>query len=161
MMAEFQAAVASLKAATDIAKAAKAVSDFNNVATALAEVNFKLMDAIVAANASVEKQGQQLARIKDLEEELARVKAWEVQKQRYKLTSPQGLSGVVVYSLRQSASDGEPPHWICTSCYESGRRSIMNPQTDTGNWTSYICPQCKANFPTGSRGHWPIEYPPE
>jgi hypothetical protein len=149
MMAELQAVVASIRAAVDIGKAAKSVSDFNNFGTAVADVNMKLMTVMAAANTAMEKQGQQNARIKELEEELVRVKAWDEQKRRYKLMSPWPGSGSMVYALREAASNGEPPHWICTSCYETGRRSILNPAIippSPGHHSrmGYSCPVCKS-----------------
>ena len=62
--------------------------------------------------------------MRDLEKEIARVKAWDEQKQRYELISP--WQGAVTYALKKARSNSEPPHWICTKCYEDGRKSILN-----------------------------------
>jgi AmiR/NasT family two-component response regulator len=70
MMAELHAVAVSVRVAVDIGKAAKAVSGFNNV-------NMKFMPVMAAAITEMKKQGQLNARVEELEEELARVKAWD------------------------------------------------------------------------------------
>jgi hypothetical protein len=96
--------------------------------------------------------------IRTLKEELTRVKAWETQKKRYKLVTP-WKPGSVAYALKESMKESEPPHLICTKCYEDGRKSILNPITiNTYVW--YACPVCKSQIPTGWRGNPCPEYAP-
>ena len=48
----------------------------------------------------------------------------KTQKKRYKLVIPwpQHAVGSVAYALKESMKESEPPHLICTKCYEDGRR---------------------------------------
>jgi len=80
MMAELQAIAASIGAAVDIGKAAKSVSDFNNFAAAVADVNMKLIAVMTAATASLEKQSQLTARVAELEAELRTIRAWNTER---------------------------------------------------------------------------------
>jgi hypothetical protein len=85
-----------------------------------------------------------IQRIRDLEEEVRRVKAWEETKQRYELNQP--TAGTFVYALKVQGRSAEPAHWICTNCYENGRRSILQLQSHGYGTDQYSCPNCKANI---------------
>jgi Zn finger protein HypA/HybF involved in hydrogenase expression len=101
-------------------------------------------------------QSSLIDKIRDLENEIADVKAWGVEKIRYKLITP--WQGSLTYALKESTSNAEPPHYICTSCYQNGRKSILNQKTDAGRWTLYACPVCKSQIPTGYHGMVAAEY---
>ena len=87
-----------------------------------------------------------IEKIRSLKKEIDDIKAWETQKQRYKLTSI-WEGGNLVYALKESMSDSEPPHWICTKCYEDGRKSILNQKqrTDKRFWM-LVCPICNSQI---------------
>lgn len=91
----------------------------------------------------------------DAEAEVKRLKDWEGDKRRYKLVSP--YRGFMVYALHRVMSDGEPPHYLCASCFQKGLRSILQGMetgfrrkaSATGNSLSvYACPDCKAEAMT-------------
>jgi hypothetical protein len=69
------------------------------------------------------EQFTMVQRIRDLEQEIARIKAWEAEKQRYQLIAP--WPGCFVYALKETSKGTEPPHWICEHCYQDGRKSIL------------------------------------
>src|SRR5579864_4081551 len=110
-----QSAVTGLKTAVDLAMG------FGKLTT-MAEVNAKaieLQQVILAAQANAfaanSQQFDLLQKLRGLEEELARVRAWEETKQRYRLHQPG--PGVFVYALRDQGVPPEPSHWICAKCY--------------------------------------------
>ena len=113
---------------------------------------------LVAANAH---QTAMIEEIRNLKEEISNIKAWEKEKQRYKLISP--WEGTILYALKESYSTSEPPHWICTKCYEDRRRSILNPhKKPNGRAYFLVCPSCKAEYLTQGFAYPPIpEYGPE
>ena len=156
-----QGAVTGLKTAYDIVVGMNKLNTLEQVQTK----SIELGQIIIAAQTSVfnayAAQSAMVEEIRTLKEEIVRVKAWESQKQRYKLTNPwsEYTAGSIAYALKESMKESDPPHLICTKCYEDGRKSILNPLTHTGNFVVYTCPVCKLQIPTGSR--WtvpPIEY---
>jgi hypothetical protein len=103
------------------------------------------------------KQRAMLDTIGDLKEQIANMKAWEEQKKRYKLTNPWG-NAAVVYALKESRKETENPHWICTKCYDDGRRTILQERLEKSGWVLMCCPTCKSEVHTGYRGIGPAEY---
>lgn len=139
-----QSAIAGLKTASDIVIG---ISKSNTLAQVQAK-SFELGQIIVnAQSATFSAQAAQSAmaeEIRALKEEIKRVKAWSKQKKRYKLASP--WSGAVVYALKESMASGEPPHWICTCCYENGRKSIFNQIQNKERWFLLVCPVCESQI---------------
>src|SRR6266404_9978662 len=71
-------------------------------------------------------QGEQFAllqRVGDLEKQVTKLEAWDADKQRYKLVELK--PGVLVYAQKEGMENGEPAHYLCTSCYQSGQKSIL------------------------------------
>ena len=102
----------------------------------MAEVNAKaieLQSAILGlhsdAFAAQAQHSAMLERIRDLEEEVRRAKAWEETKQRYALQQP--FPGTFAYVLETQSQSLEPMHSICANCYELGKRSILQLKTQS------------------------------
>ena len=158
-MTLIQGAIAGLKTASDIVIG---LSKLNTLAQ-VQEKSVELGQVIVAAQSATlcayADQAAMVDEIRALKKEIADVKAWESQKQRYKLVSP--ATGSLVYTLKESMKGAEPPHWICTKCYEEGRKSILNPHQDAKGFCQYLCPVCKSQIPNGYRGPSEAEYAPD
>ena len=60
------------------------------------------------------------------------------------MTSP--WEGALVYALKEQCKASEPPHWICTKCYEDGRKSILNPVAGARGFFKITCPICKSEI---------------
>lgn len=97
------------------------------------------------------KQRTLLEEVRELKEQIASLEAWNAEKQRYALAEP--WSGAVVYALKESAASGEPPHYICTHCYEDRRKSILGDLTQfpakgaQGHAVLLLnCSKCKAQL---------------
>ncbi len=119
----FQGAIAALKSAADLAQGMSKI-------TTTAEVQAKAVELqqiiLSAQSGALEAQGAQFAllqRIRSLEEKLTQVKAWETEKQKYQLYKFE--SGTFAYVLKEDAGAAEPSHYICASCYENQRKSIL------------------------------------
>lgn len=145
-----QGTISGLKVAGDIAKGLLELKTLSEVQGKVIELQSAILSAQGNALSANADQSAMVEEIRALKEEIARVKAWDTQKQRYKLVQP--WSAGVAYALKESMSNSEPPHLICTNCYESGRKSILNPVEDSQKWVHYACPVCKAQIPTGYRG---------
>ena len=159
-MSLIQGTISGLKVAGDIAKSLydlKSISDIQGKVIELQRAILSAQSSALAANAD---QTAMIEQIRDLKEEIAHMKAWEEEKKRYKLVSQFGRA--VVYGLKKSCSTSEPPHWICTKCYEDGRKSILNPVFDKAQGgESLICPACKSAINTGYSYAPPPEYVPD
>ena len=130
---------------------AKGVQTLKELATAV-EVKAGVIDlydlVLAGQQAALEdhlKQRALLDKISDLEKELASVKAWEKQKERYALVNPWS-DAAVVYALKASHKETEKPHWICTKCYDDGVRSILQLKTVGVEHNHYACPNCKTEI---------------
>jgi hypothetical protein len=84
-MSAIASALASLKAAKDIAEAMIGLRDSAAFQAKLIEFQSKIIDANSAAFAAQEERATLLGRIRELEEQMAELEAWEAEKQRYEL----------------------------------------------------------------------------
>lgn len=155
-----QGTIASLKFAGDVAKSLLELKTLGDVQGKVIELQSAILSAQSSALSANAEQSAMVEEIRKLKEEITKVKAWETEKQRYKLTKPWEEGGVA-YALKETMASGEPPHLICTKCYEDGRKSILNPFSGDKGLISYGCPICKAQIPTGWRGGAVPEYAPE
>lgn len=153
-MGLIQAAVSGLNTAGQIAKGFLQLHNLSEVQGKVIELQSVIMGAQGSALAAQSEQSALIERIRELEQELVRVKAWEAQKQRYKLLAP--WRGAVVYGLKESMAAGEQAHWICTHCYEDGRRSILHPiYPPKGMGGHLACPKCKGEVHYSYNGKLP------
>lgn len=150
-MTTIQGAVMSMKVAGDIAKGLFQLQASAEIKGQVIDLQNAILTAQQSALSAQSEQFTMIQRIHDLEEEIAHVKAWEKEKQRYKLVSAPWGSGSVVYALKESCKGAESPHWICTKCYDDGRRTILQPHKKEG-WISLVCSTCKSETHTGYRG---------
>lgn len=72
-----------------------------------------------------------------LKEELRSLSKWEEEKQRYQLHSFE--SGGFAYALKGSAKGDDPPHWICATCYQEGRKTILQKGTHGQMEANHVC----------------------
>jgi hypothetical protein len=142
-------ALSSIKAVTDVAKTFKDVSSVSDIQSISIELRDNILSAQSATLTAQSEQAAMVQRIRDLEEEITRVKAWKEEKQRYQLVAP--WIGAVTYALKEECSESEPPHWICTKCYEEGRKSILNQHKKHSGFVEFFCPVCKNTIEPISR----------
>jgi len=122
------------------------------------ELNQKIIAAqheIFAANAA---HSTLVQRLKELELQIDKMKAWDEQKKRYKLIAPWEDKPALVYALRESFKETETAHWICTKCYDDGHRSILQPKKDHKFIILLFCANCSAEIYTGHRYIGPADY---
>jgi hypothetical protein len=144
-MAAITGFAASVRAAVEITKAMKDVRDANLLQTKTFELTREILAAQGYAMEVVAAQSALLDRIRELEEEKAKLEAWNIEKQRYELKKIQ--AGVTVYALKPGMENGEEPHFICTNCYQHGQKSILQrEQLDVGRVVQHVCHQCGAEY---------------
>lgn len=137
--------LSSLNAAKDIAQAMIGLRDTQAFQSKLLEFQAKLLDAHNSAFAAQEERTALLKQVSLLEKEVAQLKDWEAQKQRYELKHIPPSTQTLAYALKPEMQGAEPPHWICATCYENGKRSILQPETrHPGRVYVMICHTCKS-----------------
>lgn len=63
-----------------------------------------------------------IERIRDLQEQIVQLKAWETEKQRYEFKT---FGGGVACFLKPETQGTEPMHPICANCYARGKISYL------------------------------------
>lgn len=131
---------APLKTASDLAKGMMELRDLAK----FGEVVVKLQDQILAAQrgamAGQSREHELLDQLRDLKSKLAEVEGWEAEKKRYALEELP--PGVFVLALRPDAANGEPPHKICPTCYQRGKKSLLHASETKLGRHSLSCREC-------------------
>lgn len=125
MYAEISAAIQSVKAVSELAKAAGSITNHNELMAAVADVNSKLMEATAVALASQERHSELLNRVAQLERELADLHARHRQAERYLLHK--FPTGSLAYRLKDEHESLEPAHYLCAKCVDEGGHTKLQP----------------------------------
>lgn len=158
MLTEISAALGSLKATSDIIKGLNASFTEAKLNEVKLELQRALIDATQALASAQANEATAAARIRDLEQEIVNLKDWSAEKQRYQLHDVG--RGAFAYVPKLGMEDGEPAHWLCTSCFNHGRKSLMQFKgngvgnrnaADRGMDQTYGCDICKADFKVSFR----------
>ena len=136
--------LSAVKALTDLVKIMVGLRDSAKLLEATVEFNQHILSVQGALLAAQSEQTTLIERVRALEKEIADLKAWEAEKQRYELkeVAPRKFA----YLLKPDAQAAEPPHWICASCYQKGQKSILQGEPFFGGGWTHSCPLCKAQF---------------
>lgn len=110
------------------------------------ELQRALKEAIGALSAAPQAQVEQDREINSLRDEIRQLKEPSFERQK---NSPRAVqSDAFAYMPHDAAATGERAPWLCTSCIEVGRKSIMQPiGSKTGDTTRQFQP-CKSKFET-------------
>lgn len=150
-MTLIQGTISGLRAASDIAKGfleIKSMAEIQGKVIALQSAILSAQSSALSANAD---QAAMAEEIRQLKADLTSAKGWEVERQRYQLFAIRN-GGVVQALKKDMALANEPPHYLCTNCFEQGRKCILNTAADKDGWTGWNCTVCKSRVPTGYRG---------
>lgn len=134
VVAETIGGLSALKTAFDMSKALQGIHDAVAHDRAVIELQKEILSAQAAQFTLIEQVG-------DLEKEVARLKAWDADKQRYKLTELR--PGAIAYALKEGMDNGEPAHKLCAACYEAGFKSYLVQETwSPGRCHVMVCHGC-------------------
>jgi hypothetical protein len=114
----------SLKAASDITQALVGLRDEQKIQEKVIELTRQILSVQSSALAAQSAQADLLGRVRQLEADLARAKAWDTEKQNYELKKV-SHGGVFAYVRKPNTGGVELPHWLCADCYSQGRKSIL------------------------------------
>lgn len=137
----------SLKTAGEIVQTMLGLKEAAAIQSKVIELNGVILSAQQSAMASNLAQTELVNRIRDLEAELAQVKNWEAEKQRYQLTELP--PGIFVYMLKPEMASGETPHKLCTTCFNAGKKSFLQSRSTTRGQTPLKCVPCNVEFFVG------------
>ena len=137
MYAEIAAAIQSAKSVTELAKTASSLSNYNELISAVADVNARLMEATAMALASQERHSEILAKVSTLEAELNTLRVRASQTERYSLHK--FPTGSLAYRLKDEFESEQPAHFLCAKCVDTGGHTKLQP------WGSrrYKCFACE------------------
>jgi hypothetical protein len=151
-MAAIAAAAGALKTAFDISKTALELRDATVMHGKIIEMQREIGSALASAIQAQTDQMAMLKQVQALEEEIASLKAWDTEKERYEL-KPIGY-GTVAYMLKEPMRGSEPPHWLCPNCYTHGKKAFLqNTGKTSGQNTLYACGVCQTGIGTE---RWPV-----
>lgn len=137
----------AVKAALGLAKSA----DVNN---AILEIQQKLLEHQTAYFDLVEKHQAVTVERDALKQELLQIKQLQANFKRYELKKL--APGFSAYVLKESAADGEPPHWLCPHCKAKGMIGMIQLSANDSfeaqffpgekNTAHLVCGNCRAAF---------------
>jgi hypothetical protein len=154
-VAEIAASITSLRATMDIAKAMINLRDAEAFRAKSIELQETIMRALDSGIEAREAYAKQLDAVRTLEAEVARLEAWDAEKQRYELKSVG--TGAVAYVLKPDARGTETPHFLCPNCFHQRKKSFF--QSDGKMELRRLilkCADCKATIAvTHDLSKWP------
>lgn len=143
-VAAISGALSSIKAAGDIANAMLKLHDAKALQEKTIELNRTILSAQQAAIAANAAQAELVAKMNQLEREIANLKSWEADKARYQLTDIGG--GVVALTIKDNMRNGDAFHRICANCAANGRKSYIQPEVQGDYYDRYKCHGCGAEL---------------
>jgi len=146
---EIAAAITSSKAALDIAKAMVGMRDAEAMRAKSIELQGAILESLSQAIEAREAQSAQLDKIRALETEISRLKAWDTEKQDYELKRL--WNGGMTYMLKPNARGSQPPHWLCPNCYSNSKKAFFQPIPTADQHAVYECISCKSKMVCGFR----------
>lgn len=151
---EIGGAISGLKSLLDIAKSLKSINDevmLNNIKIAMQSAVLEAQGGLLAAQ---ESQTENVKLIAELQKQIAQLKDWSTEKQKYELTRYE--PGSFAYSLKSNVEGSEPTHMLCVNCFNNDTKSILQATHRTPQrYRVHLCPACKSEFEIGDRSHGP------
>ncbi len=138
----FDMAINGIKTAATLSKELLALKLTGDVQTKIAELNTELISAQQHATTAYSSQMELSKRVRDLEEEMVRLKDWNIRKQDYKLQSIGGTA--FAYVIKDSVETSELKHWLCQPCFENAKKSVLQgkERPERGRGRYWACNRC-------------------
>lgn len=116
--------LASLKAASTISRELIDLVSSKDASEKISEINAKILEAQGLALRTQADQFTLSKKVSELEEELENLKDFRREKQKYELTAVGDTA--FVYASKPVIDSGEStPHWLCSTCCDQNRKSIL------------------------------------
>jgi hypothetical protein len=143
-------AATSLRSAGQVAKGLMSPKTTSEVQAKAIELNGLILDAQSDLLAALAAQASLVEEVRELKEQIARTRGWETHTQRHQLAIP--CARCVLYALKKAMSDGQPPNYLCTNCYEGSKRTSPQGFLDTSTRAFFKCPVCRLALHTPDIG---------
>ena len=154
MAAWIDAITSPLKAAGEMAQGLVEIRDTVKFGDAVIKLQAQIMSAQQGAMAAQMDQASLLEEIRTLKTKVTELEGWEAEKKRYERKNI-GF-GAFAYVLKPDERGAEPPHWICTNCYEHKHIATLQLVMVKGTGQVWTCPGCKNTINPGtSTVRWP------
>ena len=121
--ATFFSAIAALRKIVETVNDLKSLNADNEISAVRTDLLAQVGDARQAVLDLQETVATERAKMAELEAENARLRNFDVYRDRYELRSLG--EDAVVYALKESSGSGAPPHRVCVACFDRGSRSIL------------------------------------
>jgi hypothetical protein len=150
MIAAITAGLEGIKAATDLLKILNATSTQTQINEVKIGLQRSLLEAQGGLFAAQQADAASLARIHDLERQIAEFKNWETEKERYELKAIG--RGAFAYALKAPVESNQGGPWYCANCFENGKKSVYQKQpgnvarSQLGIPTIYECSACPSKI---------------
>jgi hypothetical protein len=132
--------ISALKGISDLAQAMMGLRDAQLIQAKIIELNNQILAAQRSAFAAHEERAALVTRVGNLEKEVIRLKDWEAEKKRYKLT--QLGPGVMTLAIQDGMRDGEPFHYICADCAADGKKRYLQAHVGGPYYDEFRCGGC-------------------
>ena len=149
MLAEITAALAGLKAASDLTGMLVKLKLDTAVTSKVIESQGAILTSQQAMFQLNEKYQELLTINDDLKKQLTEKDNWDAEAQRYELTEI--APSVFVYASKPNDGETAPIHWLCANCFTQSHKSILQRESRSHRGTHYRCPRCK--FETVDSNH--------
>ena len=143
----FDTLITGIKAATSLSKELLTLKLGGDVQAKVSEMNTKLISAQQHATTAYSSQMELSKLVHDLEEEVVRLKDWNVKKQDYELQALGKTAFAYVY--KPPVDSTEPMHWLCSRCCDQDRKSVLQFRgTDVidSQWDIWKCHLCESEI---------------
>jgi len=141
------AALTSVKTAIDISKGIALLRQDWEIQERLNEINRSLSAAYSELLSGQREQAALSEENEALKKEVARLKAWDGEKERYVLQAPSvHVPSAVAYRLKDECGGSEEGPWLCPTCFDDGIRSFLQPREGPRRTTIAKCPRCSTEL---------------
>jgi hypothetical protein len=149
MLAEIASGLSSLKTMKDIVQGMNAAKNEAAINGVKIELQGLILDAQQGLFAAQEAQSSDARQIAQLEQEIVKLKDWSAEKERYQLVDV--WQGSVAYMPKPTMENGEPAHWLCSNCFNQGRKSFLAMQGHVGPNSAWKCGACGTGMVISAR----------
>ena len=139
----------SLNSLVNITKAMKDVRDASLIDGKVFELQRAILETQQSVFAANEERTALIEEVREAKAQIARLEAWDTEKQRYELKDVG--AGSLAYAVKETMRSGEPIHRICAACYQHARKSILQPRIKHPD-VILFCSECKAELFVGPSG---------
>ena len=150
--------ITSIKAVAELSQLAIKAHDAAAIRAKVIELQGEIVTAQNAALMLQAEHSALLSQKSDLEKEVADLKAWDAEKQKYELVNirddatTKHFGTALARALKKDAGTSEPFHFICPDCYERSEKTVLQEEGRPGRIQVLFCQRCR--FEISRTGLW-------